>query len=434
MKKSFASNNFRYGKLFIVPLTCIALMCGCSKTEPANATVGIAPIVDVTTESQTVMPTAETTTAAIVETTEEPTTTEAYVEPVNVSLLMVGDMLLHGGIHNSSLQPDGSYDYGHVFEHVKSKIEAADIAVANQEVILGGVELGVSSYPAFNSPTDFGDALVDTGFDVVLHASNHTMDKDSVAIMNTIHFWKEKHPDITVLGINETEEEYNEITVVDYDGIKLAMLNYTYGTNGIPLPEGKPYIVNLLNEEKVASDITRAKEMADFVIVYPHWGTEYNLGIDDSQKYWAQLMADCGADLIIGTHPHVCEPVEWITGKDGNQTLCYYSLGNFISIQYYNYSMLGGMAEVVITKDGNGTYISDYGMEYLVTHYTAGRTEMTTYMLDDYTDELAARHAILVEPYNTAYADNYRNINSAYPLTVEGLRNLARQITPQFFE
>lgn len=110
----------------------------------------------------------------------------------------------------------------------------------------------------------------------------------------------------------------------------------------------------------------------------------------------------------------------------------YYSLGNYISIQYYNYSMLGGFAEVTITKDSTGTYISDYDMDFLVTHYTAGRTEMTTYFLSDYTDELASRHAILTEPYAGQYAEGYRNVNQWYPFTVEGLWNLARQICPQF--
>ena len=295
----------------------------------------------------------------------------------------------------------------------------------------------MSSYPQFNSPQDFGDALVDAGFDVILHASNHTMDKDTVAVLNTIHFWKEKHPDITFLGINENQEERNTIRIVEKDGVKLAMLNYTYGLNGFSLPSDKPYLVNLMDEAhktEIAEDLKKAREEADFVIVYPHWGTEYVLEATDEQKQWAQFFADNGADLIIGTHPHVVEPVEWITASDGRQTLVYYSLGNYISIEYYNYSMLGGFAEVTITKDSSGTYISDYDMDFLVTHYTAGRTEMTTYFLSDYTDELASRHAILTEPYAGQYAESYRNVNQWYPFTVDGLWNLARQICPQFVD
>lgn len=272
-------------------------------------------------------------------------------------------------------------------------------------------------------------------YDVILHASNHTMDKDTVGVLNTIHFWKEKHPDTTFLGINENEDERDTIRIVEKDGIKIAMLNYTYGLNGFSLPADKPYLVNLMDDAhktEIAQDMKNAREQADFVIVYPHWGTEYMLEATDEQKQWAQFFADNGADLIIGTHPHVVEPVEWITAANGRQTLVYYSLGNYISIQYYNYSMLGGFAEVTITKDSTGTYISDYDMDFLVTHYTAGRTEMTTYFLSDYTDELASRHAILTEPYAGQYAEGYRNVNQWYPFTVEGLWNLARQICPQF--
>ncbi len=427
---------------YIFAVLCLTLLfTGCSQPAISETESGkevTATLPDISSETGSLEQETSITEPATEEaTTEEPTTEEPTTkaaEPVEISLIAVGDMLLHGGIHNSALQADGSYDYTHVFEHTKAKIEAADIAVANQEVILGGVELQVSSYPNFNSPQDFGTALVNTGFDVILHASNHTMDKDSIAIENTINFWKNTYPDITYLGINESIEDQNTIRIVEKDGIKIAMLNYTYGLNGIPLPQGKEYIVNLLNEEQIIKDLAQAKELADFIIVYPHWGTEYVLEATDSQKYWAQLFADNGADLIIGTHPHVIEPVEWITAADGRETLVYYSLGNFISIQYYNYSMLGGMAEVTICKDETGTYISDYGMDFLVTHYTAGRTEMTTYMLEDYTDELAARHAILVEPYQGAYAEGYTNVNQWYPFTVEGLNNLARQICPEFFE
>ncbi len=426
----------------IAMLLCLCLgittLAGCSRTASSDGTIYLestSQTVDSSTgnseTASTVKPVSEETSA------EETTEVTATVAPVSVNLIAVGDMLLHGGIHNSALQADGSYNYAHVFEHTKDRIAAADIAVANQEVILGGVELGVSSYPQFNSPQDFGDALVDAGFDVILHASNHTMDKDTVAVLNTIHFWKEKHPDITFLGINENQEERDTIRIVEKDGIKIAMLNYTYGLNGFSLPSGKPYLVNLMDEAhktEIAEDLKKAREEADFVIVYPHWGTEYVLEATDEQKQWAQFFADNGADLIIGTHPHVVEPVEWITASDGRQTLVYYSLGNYISIQYYNYSMLGGFAEVTITKDSSGTYISDYDMDFLVTHYTAGRTEMTTYFLSDYTDELASRHAILTEPYAGQYAESYRNVNQWYPFTVDGLWNLARQICPQFVD
>lgn len=382
------------------------------------------------------VPSTEATTEA--PSTEPPTEeTEPVVNSVTVNLVAVGDMLLHGGIHNSALQPDGTYDYTHVFAHTKDRIQAADIAVANQEIILGGTELGISSYPVFNSTQEYGDYLADAGFNVILHASNHTLDAGFKGVDNTINFWKTKHPDVTFLGINESEQASTEIKVVEVEGIKIAMLNYTYGLNGFNLPADKPYLVNLMDEEhkpSIEKDLKKARELADFVIVYPHWGSEYVLDKTNEQLKWAQFFADNGADLIIGTHPHVIEPVEWITAADGREVLVYYSLGNFISIQYYHYAMLGGFAEVTITKDEIGTYISNHDMDFVVTHYTAGRTEMTTYFLSDYTDELASRHAILTEPYEGRFAETYKTANGPYPFTVAGLRDLAKKVCPQFFE
>lgn len=376
-----------------------------------------------------------TTEVATEQTTEE--TTEA-IEPVSINLVAVGDMLLHGGIHNRALQADGTYNYSFVFEHTKDRIQAADIAVANQEVILGGVELGVSSYPTFNSPQSFGDYLVDAGFDVIEHASNHTIDAGATGILNTINYWKNNHPDITYLGINESAKVRQEIPLVEYNGVTIAMLNYTYGLNGFSLPSDQPYLVNLMNEwtkDQIAEDLKKARELADFVIVFPHWGEEYDLYGNSEQATWAQFFADNGADLIIGAHPHVIQPVKWVTASDGRQVLVYYSLGNFISIQYRNYNMLGGFAEVTITKDASGTYISDYDMDFVVTHFTSpnpNRNELTTYFLSDYTQELASRHGILVDPYNTSSAEAYRYFNDQYPFSVEGLWNIVREVCPEF--
>ena len=353
--------------------------------------------------------------------------TEPEVEPVTITMMAIGDMLMHGGASVPALQADGSYNYDYLFANVLDEIQAADIAVVNQEVVFAGNHLGILGYPQFNVMTEQGDALVKAGFDVVLHATNHTMDQGAAGVHNTLEFWK-KHPDTTVLGIHENEESYNTVNIMEVDGIKVALLNYTYGLNGFNLPANEPYLVDLMNEwstDKMTADLKYANENADFVVVFPHWGTEYVLTETEQEAQWAQFFADNGADLIIATHPHVVQPVKWITGANGNQTLCYYSLGNFVSIQYYNYCMLGGMAQVSITKDATGTYISEYDMDFVVTHYTPGRTAVTTYMLDDYTNELAATHAILTEP-----GQKYMNVNVNYPLTVEGLKALAEQVCP----
>lgn len=337
-------------------------------------------------------------------TTEEPTTEEPTTEPfvpTTINIKMVGDMLMHEGVSKSGLMDDGTYNYDHLFTHVRDDIQAADIAIINQEVILGGIELGISGYPSFNTVYEVGDALVNAGFNVVLHATNHTIDKGAVGVDNCINYWKTKHPDVAALGINQTAEDVENIYVYEQGDIKVAILNYTYATNGIPLPSGREYIVNMLEKERVVNDLKKADELADFVIVCPHWGPEYKYepwnepGSIYDEVGWAQLMADNGADLIIAAHPHVIQPVEWIEGANGNRTLCYYSLGNFVSNQDQAPRMLGAMADITIENNEAGeVFIKEYGVTPLITHKVFGQKAITTYKLSEYTEELAARNTI----------------------------------------
>lgn len=318
---------------------------------------------------------------------------------VDVSIIMVGDLLMHDNVSASGYMPDGTVNYDHIFAHVKDDVEAADVAVINNEVIYGGDDRGYQNYPMFNVVTPLGDAVVDAGFDVVLHASNHVLDQGTSGVENCLDFWNNKHPETAVLGIHESSEDAAEIYVYEKDGFKIAMLNYTYGMNGMTLPDDKDYLVDLMTEEtknKVIYDIRRAHDLADAVVVFPHWGTEYNLGSDDFQHEWAQLFADEGVILAIGDHPHVVEPVEWYTGKDGNEMLCYYSVGNFISSQTGADSMLGIMSETTLHKNADGTVaIKDYGLEPLVTHRRSGTGNFTTYRLSDYTQDLVSQNSIL---------------------------------------
>ena len=324
---------------------------------------------------------------------------EDATEEQEVTLVMVGDILLHTPVAKSGLREDGTYNFDAVFENVKERIESADLALVNEEVIIGGSELGVTGYPSFNAPYELGDALAEAGFDVVLHGTNHALDKGSRGLENCLRFWEEKHPEIAVLGINESAEAQEKIFVYEQDGIRIAILNYTYGTNGIPMPETMPYGVNLLQEEKVIEDLQQAEETADFVIVCPHWGTEYQLETSKEQEKWVKLFADNGADLVIGTHPHVIEPVEWYEEED-REMLVYYSLGNFVNWTSGTGAgtanrMLGGMAEVTIGLDENGEAgIKEYAAEPLVCHVEEGRDGVTVYFLEEYTEELAEENEI----------------------------------------
>ena len=326
---------------------------------------------------------------------------EVYVEP-EINILMVGDILLHDNVQESGKLSDGTYNYDHLFANVAEDIQEADIAIANQEVILGGTEIGLYGYPNFNGPYEVGDALVKAGFNVILHATNHTLDRGKTALVNCMNFWKTNHADVAVLGVFESQEAYdNNIYIHEQDGIKIAILNYTYGTNGMPTPSDMPFAVAMLEEDKVLADLQKANEQADFVIVCPHWGTEYQHNQSQDQEYWAKLFLENGVDLVIGTHPHYIQPVEMFTNENGQQMLVYYSLGNFINSTSDSGRgtadrMIGGMAKVTVGKKETGeVYIKEYGVEPLVTQLLYGTQEITTYKLTDYTEELASQNQII---------------------------------------
>lgn len=330
----------------------------------------------------------------------------------SISIIMVGDILLHDGVTASCRYEDGTYDYSSLFANTADVIREADIAIVNQEVIIGGEELRVSGYPAFNAPYEVGDALYDAGFDVVCHATNHALDRGKNGISNCLDYWRDNHPDMAVLGIHDREEDASNVYIRDIGDAKIAILNYTYGTNGIPMPQGMPYAVELLEKNKIAEDLAYAEENADFTIVCPHWGTEYKLKESSEQESMAKFMTENGADLIIGTHPHVIEPVKWIETENGNRALCYYSLGNFINWTAGRGAgianrMVGGMASVSLNVSDEAAVDADMIVDYkvypLVSHIERVRGGITTYFLDDYTEDLAEKNAIIGQAPDFSY-------------------------------
>ncbi len=310
-----------------------------------------------------------------------------------ITLVAVGDNLLHMPVVNSGKKADGTYDYSHIFAALQPIFSQSDIAVIGQETVFAGKELGYSGYPLFNSPSDMGKTLVKEGFDVVLHASNHVLDKYAKGVESTLEFWKQ-YPEITVLGINESQEKKDTVNIIERKGAKLALLNYTYGMNGFLLPPGKEYLVNVIDEEKIRRDAEFAEENAHFTIAFMHWGTEYSTKPDAFQKDLAVKMCNWGVDLIIGAHPHVIEPVEWIEGENGQKMLVYYSLGNFVSRQLEVINLLGGMADVKLRFNGDMVRIDDYSFIPIVTHYNRAYNEFSVMKLSDYSDGLGALHGV----------------------------------------
>ena len=373
-------------RITIILFITIFLVCGCSSEAITETADEAAKLVDE-------LPLEEE-----LQVEEEP---EVFIEP-EIDLLMVGDVLLHDNVQNSGKLPDGTYDYDHLFAQVKDDIEKADLAIVNQEIILGGTEIGLSGYPTFNGPYEVADSLVNAGFDVILHATNRTLDKGKKGLQNCMNYWKDNYDQVAVLGVFDSQDSYdNDIYIYEEDGLKIAILNYTYGTNGLPLPLDMPYAVALLEEEKVVSDLKKAEQLADFTVVCPHWGTEYQHKQSKEQEKWANLFLKYGVDLVVGTHPHYIQPVEMLTGENGEEMLVYYSLGNFINSTNESGRgtadrMIGGMAKVTVakTEDGNA-YIKTYGVEPLVTQLLYGTQEITTYKLSDYTEELASENRII---------------------------------------
>jgi poly-gamma-glutamate synthesis protein (capsule biosynthesis protein) len=272
-------------------------------------------------------------------------------------------------------------------------VKKADIAFINQETLLAGEEFGFTGYPRFNSPVALGRAVSATGFNVINHATNHIMDKGEKAVFATMDFW-DSIPEAVILGIHRSKEERRRPKVITKNNITLGFLSYTYGTNGLPVPKDKPYLVSLIDKEIMAIEIDALRPLCDFLVVSMHWGEEYQSNPGRNQKELAAFLAEHKVDLIIGHHPHVIQPVEYIPRPDGGSMLCFYSLGNLISAQTQNPTLLGALAYIKIGKTEGNTeiVIVESGAVPVVTHYEKNFSEFKVYPLYSYTEGSAEKH------------------------------------------
>jgi len=302
----------------------------------------------------------------------------------SISLIMAGDNLINDKLYNAAKKDDGSYDFKSMYSYIKDIVKNYDLAYYNQETILGGSEIGVSSYPAFNSPYEVGDATIDTGFNLVSLATNHTLDRGEKAIINSLNYWNNKS-NVLTSGSYLSNDDRNKVNIKEVNNITYTMLNYTYGTNGIKVPEGKEYLVNIWPctgnnpdndtkyqeyKEVVKEDILRVRDKVDLLIVAMHFGVEYTHVPTNYQIDMAEFLSSLGVDIIIGTHPHVIMPITYI-----NDTLVIYSLGNFLSAQDTNNdynTTVGLLSSIKITKnidkDNNSSIkLSDLNNELIYT-------------------------------------------------------------------
>ena len=336
--------------------------------------------------------------------TEEPS--ELFTK---VSVTAVGDNLIHNAIYEQAAERSGDgYDFEYAYQNISHKIESKDIAILNQETIISTAH-NVSSYPQFNSPVELGEEMLDIGFDVFNIATNHSIDCGEKGLISAIEFWKSKNAVTTGAYLNEAD--YQTIPMTEVKGIKIAYVGFTEYTNGLKLPSDTDVILMTADdEERLRQRVMDADAIADFVVVNAHWGVEYTHEPNDFQRNLAKKLGDWGADVIIGTHPHVIQPVEFITNSDGSQTLVAYSLGNFISAQNRGARMLGGMLnfELVRNNTTGELTVENVTFEGVVTHYGYGYSHVRVYPLESYTEELASKHGVLsnTSSFSRKYLDD----------------------------
>lgn len=302
----------------------------------------------------------------------------------------VGDNLIHEAIYYYWTEGN---NFDSIYEPIQTYTKKADLSYINYETLCAGEELELSGYPTFNGPVEINDAVYHAGFDWLSLCSNHSMDRGSEGVFKSLEYLKENAPKITVTGAHTSKKDRQTPTVIEVNGIKVGLTSYTYGLNGLELPSDMPWLINLIDEDQIKEDIKALNKVSDVQIVSMHWGDEYQTSYNDFQKKYAKLLNELGVEVIIGTHPHVIEQAEWIR-TDKQDTLCYYSLGNFISEQNDVENMIGGMASFTVEYDFDKkeATVKDAKFTPTITFYKPNYTAIAGYTISQWNDELVAGH------------------------------------------
>ena len=397
----------------LMSLSLLLIFGSCAASDLPNQ--GMEPISSAETE-ETAPVTLPTSTTVISTTTEPPIPPD-----ITVNMLAVGDNLVQTYVYLAAQaqSADGvSYNFAPLYENIKPIVQAADVAVINQETLICGGDYEVSgSNFNFNSPVELGDAMVDVGFDIFTIANNHMLDKTIYGLESSLDYWDgmmQKYP-ILAVGAYRNEEDQNRIRVQEVNGMKIAYLAYTEHLNGYSIPADSPIRIGDTEDEAlIERQIKEAKEIADAVVVAAHWGTEDTHIVRDDVKELAQKMVNWGADVILGSHPHTAQTMEYLEREDGTMGFVYYSLGNFISAQTDNFNMIGEMGTFDLVKDGATGKVSvlNVGCIPVITHYDNGNfANLRLYPYNMYTPELAASHGLPYAPMGTAKTFNMDVVN-----------------------
>ena len=317
---------------------------------------------------------------------------EPVKEDINIKMTVIGDIMCHNSQYKDAYN-GSTYDFSYVFEDIKNYISSADIAVGNLETTFAGKERGYSNYPRFNSPEQLAYNLKDMGIDVLCTANNHSMDTNYSGVVSTLDFLDDAG--ISHMGTSRTAEEQNQILVKDVNGIKIAFLAFTYGTNGIPVPSANSYCVNLIDKDLILEQLELAKSQEpDLICVNMHWGLEYQNVQNSEQEDWADFLFENGVDVILGSHPHVLQPMEkrTVTLEDGTTKDCFviYSLGNFISGQTKKNTRTSIILNINFTKDGETGKTTIGDVSYVPIYmYKSSSGSTKRYKLLDITSSIA---------------------------------------------
>lgn len=295
---------------------------------------------------------------------------------VTITISIVGDLMCHSTQFNYAKVDKDSFDFRPVYREVKNFFSTSDFTIGNLETVTAGREEVYSGYPFFNTPDDYILGLKDAGFDLLVTANNHALDQDEKGVIRTIEQISKN--ELNHVGTYYSETDRDSVRIFNIKGITIAVLSYSFGTNGIPKPKGKDYIVNLIDFNLIQRDIKSArKNNTDIVLVYYHFGEEYQRLPNEYQKQVINFTIDQGADLIIGSHPHVVQPADFFKTVNARLDTGFmiYSLGNFISNQQWRYSDAGVILNIELTKNlyNDSIFISD--VNYLPTWVFKGETE-----------------------------------------------------------
>lgn len=414
----------------LIGLALLSAVSGCGKTSQINDSAAVpanAPVSDSGTDAP----------ADSSADSEADSNTDANGD-TSIHVVAVGDNLVQQCVYQSAQahsQDGTSYNFDYCYDNIKPLING-DLNIINQETLIcgDGFEVSGSNFN-FNSPTELGDAVVGMGFNVITMCNNHLLDKGESGLNSCLNYWDQKmqqYPDLLTCGVYRDYVDMQNIRTKEFNGKTVAFLSYTENTNGYSLPDNSELeIIYTSQEDLIQQQIAAAKEIADVVVVTCHWGAEDTFNVTDGVKVLAQKIIDWGGDVIIGTHSHVGQTMEYLTRPDGTQGFVFYSLGNFISAQTDNMNLIGELADfnIVAKADGSVT-IEDVKVSPVITQFDDGReSNLRLYPYSMYTDELASQHGLpycsfstgpsyqvwsmekIRELFETAVPEQFRNYN-----------------------